>query len=328
MANDRDYAQRSRLDDFVLATGNACVDLARQVAKRLKVDLARATVGAFSDGETRVEFADNLRGRQVYLLQSVCAPANDRLMELLLMADAARRSSAAEVVAVTPYLGYSRQDRRPRSARTPISARLVADLIAGAGVARLLTIDLHSEQIQGFYKIPVDNIYAMPVLLGDLAKRAADDCEWRVVSPDVGGVARARAMAQDLGAELAIIDKRRPGPNQAQVMHIIGNVDGCDCVLVDDLVDTAKTLCLAAAALKREGARRVLAYCTHAVLSGDAAARVADSELDELTVADSVPLVGAARDCDKIRVLTVADLLAAAILRVHQKETLNALFGH
>lgn len=318
-------AGRVPLDDLVLVSGTSHTRFAARIARELKVELAKARVSKFSDGETRIDLLENVRGREVYVIQSLCAPANDNLMELVLLADSIRRSSARGITAVVPYLGYSRQDRRVRSTRVPISARVVADIIGAAGFKRVLTMDLHAEQIQGFYSIPVDNVYATPVMLGDLARRGRGGGTV-TVSPDVGGVARARAFARLCDADLAIIDKRRPAENVAEVMNIIGDVRGKVCVLVDDIVDTANTLCKAGAALKEAGARAVVAYCTHPVLSGDAVARVADSVLDDLVVSDTIPLSQTARDCGKIRQLSVADLIAEAVARVHTQESVSSLF--
>ena len=314
------------LEDMALLAGRSNPDLARLIAERLKINLADARVRQFSDGETAVELAANVRGKRVFILQSVSAPANDHLMELLLMADAARRSSAAEIVAVCPYLGYSRQDRRPRSTRVPISARVVADMLTGAGVSRVLTMDLHSEQIQGFYSVPVDNVYASPVLVGDILNAGTDGGDPLIVAPDVGGVVRARAFASAVGCDLAILDKRRPRANEAKVMNVIGDVSEKNCFIVDDMVDTANTLREAATALKRAGARRVSAHCTHGVLSGGAPERVADSEIDELVLADTIPLSESAAACEKIRALTVSPILAEAISRVYREESLSSLF--
>ena len=314
------------LEDMVLLAGSANPALARLIAGRLKINLGDARLRRFSDGEIAVELLSNVRGKRVFILQSVSAPANDHLMELLLMADSARRSSAADIVAVCPYLGYSRQDRRPRSTRVPISARVVADVIAGAGVARLLTMDLHSEQIQGFYQIPVDNVYAAPVLVGDIMRAAEEEGPALIVAPDVGGVVRARAFASAVGGDLAILDKRRPRANEAKVMNIIGDVAGKNCFIVDDIVDTANTLCEAAAALKRAGARKVSAHCTHGVLSGGAPQRIADSEIDELALADTIALSESAAKCGKIRSLTVSHILAEAVARVYNQESLSSLF--
>ncbi len=304
--------------------GNANSRLAEDVVGHLHIPLGRARVGRFSDGEVMVEILENVRGRDVFVLQSICSPPNDNLMELLVMVDALKRASAGRVTAAIPYMGYARQDRRPSSARVPISAKLVANLMASVGLDRLLTMDLHSEQIQGFFDIPVDNIYAGPILLGDVWKHGFSNLV--VVSPDVGGVMRARGLAKRLESELAIIDKRRPRPNVATVMHIIGEVEGRTCVIVDDLVDTANTLCEAASALKKNGAERVLAYCTHPVLSGKAVERIADSVLDEIVVTDTIPLREDAKNCRKIRVLTVASLLAETVRRISNEDSVSSLF--
>jgi len=306
-------------------TGNANPALAQEIARHLMQPVGRAFVGRFSDGETQVELMENVRGRDVFLVQSTSPPANDHLMELLVMADACRRASAGRITAVIPYFGYARQDRRPRATRVPITAKLVANMIKGAGVDRVLTIDLHADQIQGFFDIPVDNVYASPVLLGDAWKQKYD--KMIVVSPDVGGVVRARALARRLDdADLAIIDKRRPRPNESQVMNIIGDVDGKVCILIDDLVDTAGTLCLAAQALKNHGAVKVLAYITHPVLSGKAIERISNSALDELVVTDTIPLRGDARHCDRIRVLSVAGLLAETMRRIRDEESVSSMY--
>jgi len=306
-------------------SGNANPALAQEIARHLMQPLGRAFVGKFSDGETQVELMENVRGRDVFLVQPTSPPANDHLMELLVMADACRRASAGRITAVIPYFGYARQDRRPRATRVPITAKLVANMIKGAGVDRVLTVDLHADQIQGFFDIPVDNVYASPVLLGDAWKQKYE--RMIVVSPDVGGVVRARALARRLDdADLAIIDKRRPRPNESEVMNIIGDVKGKVCVLVDDLVDTAGTLCLAARALKDHGAEKVLAYITHAVLSGKAIERIGASALDELVVTDTIPLRPAAEACDRIRVLTVAGLLAETMRRIRDEESVSSLY--
>ena len=296
------------VDNMVVLAGNANPALAERVVHHLGIPLGKVHVGRFSDGETLVEIMENVRGRDVFILQPTCAPSNDNLMELLVMMDAVKRASARRVTAVMPYYGYARQDRRPRTARVAITAKVVADMITVAGANRVLTMDLHADQIQGFFDIPTDNIYAAPVLLGDIWRNKYQDL--LVVSPDVGGVVRARAMAKHLEAGLAIIDKRRPRPNEAKVMNIIGEVDGHTCVLMDDLVDTANTLCEAAAALKDHGAIKVVAYCTHAVLSGPAVERIERSQLDELVVTDTIPLRPEAKACGRIRQLTVAELLA------------------
>jgi ribose-phosphate pyrophosphokinase len=304
--------------------GNANPKLAADVVSHLHISLGRAKVGRFSDGEVMVEILENVRGKDVFVLQSICQPTNDNLMELLVMVDALKRASAARVTAAIPYMGYARQDRRPSSARVPISAKVVANMMTSAGVDRVLTMDLHSEQIQGFFDIPVDNIYSGPILLGDVWKHGHQNLV--VVSPDVGGVVRARALAKRLEADLAIIDKRRPRPNVATVMNIIGEVDGRTCVIVDDLVDTANTLCEAAAALKRHGALKVYAYCTHPVLSGPAIERIAASAIDELVVTDTIPLREDAQQCPKIRVLTVASLLAETMRRINAEDSVSSLF--
>jgi ribose-phosphate pyrophosphokinase len=313
-------------ENMLLLGGRSCPQLVEQMTGILKIEPGRVNLQHFSDGENYVELEENVRGKSVFIVQSLSTPTNDHLMELMLMADAVRRSSAAEVVAVTPYLGYARQDRRPRSIRTPISARVVADMLTGVGVNCLLTIDLHAEQIQGFYQVPVDNIYGMPVLMGDMSRELGEGPAM-VVAPDIGGVVRARAFANNLGIDLAIIDKRRPRANIAKVMNIIGDVGGKNCFIVDDIVDTANTLCQAAAALKDAGARRVCAYCTHPVLSGGAPARIAESALDELVVTDTITLSPTASSCDKIRYLSVAHLLAEAVARMHRKISLSSLFS-
>jgi ribose-phosphate pyrophosphokinase len=306
-------------------TGNANPALAQEIARHLMIPLGRAYVGRFSDGEVTVELMENVRGRDVFIVQPTCPPTNDALMELLVMADALRRASAGRITAVVPYFGYARQDRRPRATRVAITAKLVANMIAQAGISRVLTIDLHADQIQGFFDIPVDNVYASPVLLGDAWKQKYDDMI--VVSPDVGGVVRARALAKRLDdADLAIIDKRRPRPNESKVMNIIGDVEGKSCVLVDDMVDTAGTLCQAAQALKDEGAKRVVAYITHPVLSGPAVERIGKSTLDELVVTDTIPLRDEARACGKIRQLSVAGLLAETMRRIRDEESVSSLY--
>ena len=306
-------------------TGNANPMLAQDIARHLMQPLGRALVGRFSDGEIQVEIMENVRGKDVYLVQSTCPPANEHLMELLVMADACRRASAGRITAVIPYLGYARQDRRQRATRVPITAKLVADMIGRAGVHRVLTVDLHADQIQGFFDVPVDNVYASPVLLGEVWKQKYENMI--VVSPDVGGVVRARALARRLdNADLAIIDKRRARANESQVMNIIGDVRGKSCVMVDDLVDTAGTLCLAAQALKDEGATRVTAYITHPVLSGSAVERIATSALDELVVTDTIPLREDAKACSRIRVMTVAGLLAETMRRIRDEESVSSLY--
>ena len=312
------------VDNMTVFSGNANPALAEAVTRRLGIPLGKALVSRFSDGETLVEIMDNVRGRDVFIMQSTCAPSADNLMELLVMIDAVRRSSAHRITAVIPYYGYARQDRRPRTARVAITAKLVASMIATAGANRVLTMDLHADQIQGFFDIPTDNIYASPVLLGDIWKHEYKDL--LVVSPDVGGVVRARAMAKQLETELAIIDKRRPRPNEAKIMHIIGDVDNHTCVLMDDMVDTGNTLCEAAAALKQEGAKRVLAYCTHAVLSGKAVEVVSKSVLDELVVTDTIPLSEKAQACERIRQLSIAELLAESMRRIAEEDSVSSLF--
>ncbi len=310
---------------MMVFTGNANPELARKVVERLHIPLGDATIDRFSDGEIMVEINENVRGGDVFVLQSTCAPTNDNLMELLFMVDALRRSSAGRITAVVPYFGYSRQDRRVRSARVPISARVAADMLTHVGVDRVLTVDLHAEQIQGFFDVPVDNVYGSPVLLDDIERQRYENL--MVVSPDIGGVVRARAVAKLLDdADLAIIDKRRPAANTAQVMHIIGEVSGRTCILVDDMVDTAGTLCKAAAALKEHGAAKVVAYCTHPVLSGRAVENINESQLDELIVTDTIPLSEAASQCNRIRSLTIANLLAEAMRRVSNAESISAMF--
>src|SRR5450631_2812947 len=313
------------LSSISVFAGNANPLLAQEITRHLHVPMGRAHVGRFSDGEVNAELMENVRGRDVFIVQPTCPPANDNLMELLMMTDALRRASAKRITAVVPYFGYARQDRRPRATRVAIAAKLVANMIARAGVDRLLTVDLHADQIQGFFDIPVDNVYASPVLLGDAWKQK--DEKMIVVSPDVGGVVRARALAKRLDdAELAIIDKRRPRPNESKVMNIIGEVEGRTCVLIDDMVDTAGTLCLAARALKDAGAIKVGAYITHAVLSGSAVQRIAESALDELVVTDTIALSDAARGCSRIRQLSVAELLAETIRRICDEESVSSLY--
>jgi len=309
---------------MMVFTGNANPRLAGEVVKHLNLRLGRAVVGRFSDGEIMVEILENVRGKDVFVLQSTCTPTNDTLMEVLVMVDALKRSSAGRITAAIPYLGYARQDRRPRSARVAITAKVVANMLTSAGVDRLLTMDLHADQIQGFFDIPVDNVYAAPILLGDVWKQHYENLI--VVSPDVGGVVRARALAKRLEVDLAIIDKRRPKPNVAKVMHIIGDVRGRTCVLMDDLVDTANTLCEAAAALKEHGAEKVVAYCTHPVLSGPAVERIMNSQLDQLTVTDTIPLHDEAKNCSRIRQLSVAELLAETMRRISNEDSVSSLF--
>jgi ribose-phosphate pyrophosphokinase len=311
-------------DSLMVFTGNANPKLAQDVVRHLNIHLGRATVGRFSDGEIMVEILENVRGKDVFILQSTCAPTNDTLMELLVLVDALKRASAGRVTAAIPYFGYARQDRRPRSARVPITAKVVANMLTTVGVDRLLTMDLHADQIQGFFDIPVDNIYSMPILLGDLWKSNYQNLV--VVSPDVGGVVRARQMAKRLECDLAIIDKRRPKPNVAKVMNIIGEVKGRNCVIMDDMVDTANTLCEAARALKEQGASSVMAYCTHAVLSGNAVERIQSSALDKLVVTDTIPLRKDAKACDRIFQLSVASLLAETVLRISNEDSVSSLF--
>mgnify|MGYP000996465106 FL=1 len=309
---------------LMVFTGNANPKLAADVVRRLGMSLGSATVGRFSDGEVNVELLENVRGKDVFVLQPTCVPTNDNIMELLIMVDALKRASAGRITAAIPYFGYARQDRRPRSARVPITAKLVANMLQAAGVQRVLTVDLHADQIQGFFDIPVDNIYAAPVLLDHLEKQKYEDL--MVVSPDVGGVVRARAFAKRLECDLAIIDKRRPKANVSEVMNIIGEVEGRTCVIMDDIVDTAGTLCKAAQALKENGAKRVMAYCTHAVLSGPAISRINESDLDELVVTDTIPLSDEARACSRIRSVSIAALLADTMLRISNEESVSSLF--
>jgi ribose-phosphate pyrophosphokinase len=312
-------------DHLMIFAGNANPQLAAAVAKRLNLRVGNASVGRFTDGEVMIELLENVRGRDCFMLQSTCTPTNDNLMEVLIMIDALKRASAARVTAAIPYFGYARQDRRPRSARVAISSKVVANMLEAVGVDRVLTMDLHADQIQGFFNVPVDNIYAAPILLGDLWKHGYENL--LVVSPDVGGVVRARALAKRLESDLAIIDKRRPKANVAEVMNIIGDVKGRTCVIMDDMVDTAGTLAKAAQALKSEGAVKVLAYCTHPVLSGGAVERIANSALDEVVVTDSIPLREDAKKCSKIRVLSVVDLLAETILRISNEDSVSSLFS-
>jgi len=309
--------------DMKLFAGNATPELAQKVAKRLYIELGDAVVGRFSDGEISVQINENVRGSDVFIVQSTCNPTNDNLMELIVMVDALRRASAGRITAVIPYFGYSRQDRRVRSARVPITAKVVADFLSSVGVDRVLTVDLHAEQIQGFFDVPVDNVFGSPVLLEDMKERDFDDVV--VVSPDIGGVVRARAIAKLLNdTDLAIIDKRRPQANVSQVMHIIGDVEG----RVDDMIDTGGTLCKAAAALKEHGAKRVFAYATHPVLSGDAAENIRNSVIDEVIVTDSITLTDELKAIDKIKVLTLADMLAETIRRISNEESISAMFEH
>jgi ribose-phosphate pyrophosphokinase len=311
--------------DFMIFTGNANPVLAADIAQHLGTQLGAANVGRFSDGEVTVEITQNVRARDVFVVQSTCAPTNENLMELIIMVDALKRASAARISAVIPYFGYARQDRRPRSTRVPISAKVVANLLETVGVERLLTMDLHADQIQGFFDIPVDNIYASPVLLSDLKGKSYNDLV--VVSPDVGGVVRARALAKQLGCDLAIIDKRRPAANVSEVMHVIGEIEGRNCVIMDDMIDTAGTLVKAAEVLKDRGARQVFAYCTHPILSGPAIERIAGSQLDEVVITNTIPLNDAARANPKIRQLSVAFLFAESIRRISDGESVTSLFA-
>jgi ribose-phosphate pyrophosphokinase len=304
--------------------GNANPSLAQAVCRHLNLSLGRCVVDKFSDGEIMVELMENVRGRDVFVLQSTCAPTNDNLMEIMVMVDALKRASAARITAAIPYFGYARQDRRPRSARVAITAKVVADMLSTVGVDRVMVMDLHADQIQGFFNIPVDNIYATPILLGDLWKQ--DYQNLIVVSPDVGGVVRARAIAKRLDSDLAIIDKRRPKANVAEVMNIIGDVEGRTCVIMDDIVDTANTLCKAASALKECGAMKVVAYCTHPVLSGEAVQRIATSDLDEMIVTDTIPLSPEAKRCPRVRLLSCAQLLAETMTRISNEESVSSLF--
>ncbi len=313
------------MSSMMIFSGNASSELAQAIASHLNIKIGRATVGTFSDGETMVEILENVRGKDVFIVQSTCAPANDNLMELLAMADALRRSSAGRITAVVPYFGYARQDRRVRSARVPITAKIVADMMTTVGICRVLTVDLHADQIQGFFYMPVDNVYSTPVLLDDIKTQKMDNI--MVVSPDVGGVVRARAMAKVLNdAALCIIDKRRSGPNKSEVMHLIGNPAGQNCIIIDDIVDTAGTLCSAAKALKDAGAASVRAYITHPVLSGPAVENITRSMLDEVIVTDTIKCSTAAQNCQKIRVVSLDEMLAQAIKRVNVEESVSSMF--
>ncbi len=315
------------MPDMKLFAGNATPELAQKVAKRLYIELGDAVVGRFSDGEISVQINENVRGSDVFIVQSTCNPTNDNLMELIVMVDALRRASAGRITAVIPYFGYARQDRRVRSARVPITAKVVADFLSSVGVDRVLTVDLHAEQIQGFFDVPVDNVFGSPVLLEDMKNRDFDDVV--VVSPDIGGVVRARAIAKLLNdTDLAIIDKRRPQANVSQVMHIIGDVEGRDCIIVDDMIDTGGTLCKAAEALKEHGAKRVFAYATHPILSGTAAENLRNSVIDEVIVTDSIPLSDELKALDIVKVLTLADMLAETIRRISNEESISAMFEH
>lgn len=314
------------MSKMMIFTGNANPELALKISSNLNVPIGKATVSTFSDGETMIEILENVRGKDVFLIQSTCAPANDHLMELLTMADALRRSSASRITAVIPYFGYARQDRRVRSARVPITAKVVADMMASVGICRILTVDLHADQIQGFFYMPVDNVYSTSILLHDIQQKKLDHL--MVISPDVGGVVRARAMAKQLNdAELTIIDKRRSGPNKSEVMHIIGEPKGRNCIIIDDIVDTAGTLSTAADELKKNGAISVRAYVTHPVLSGPALENIMRSSLDEIVVTDTIPLSEEASKCPKIRVVSLAEMLAQAIKRVNIEESVSSMFS-
>ncbi len=313
------------MSNLMLFRGNATPELADKISDYLDVPMGKAKVSRFSDGESNIEILENVRGKDVFILQSTCAPTNDNLMELVIMADALRRASTRRITAVVPYFGYARQDRRVRSARVPISAKVIADMMAGVGIDRVLTVDLHADQIQGFFDIPVDNVYATPVMLDHIHQTNYENPV--IISPDVGGVVRARAVAKRLDdAELAIIDKRRPQANQAEIMNIIGDVQDRDCIIVDDMVDTAGTLCLAAKALKSEGARTVTAYCTHPVLSGKAIENIENSKLDKLVVSNTIPLNGAAEKCSRIEILDLSPLLGESIRRVNEEESISSMF--
>ncbi|MTI15530.1 ribose-phosphate pyrophosphokinase [Sansalvadorimonas verongulae] len=312
------------MSKMMVFAGNSNPELVQKVVDHLHIPLGKASVGRFSDGEIAVEIQENVRGKDVFIIQSTCAPTNDNLMELLVMADAMRRSSAQRVTAVVPYFGYARQDRRPRSSRVPISAKVVADMIASVGVDRVLTVDLHADQIQGFFDIPVDNIYGSPVLLDDIERQGFENT--MIVSPDHGGVVRARAFAKHLNTDLAIIDKRRPEANRAEIMNIIGDVEGRTCILVDDMVDTAGTLCMAAKALKAKGAIKVVAYASHPVLSGRALENLANAELDELVITNTIPLSPAAQAVDQIRALDMSPLIAESVRRISNAESISAMF--
>ena len=316
---------QSNHSEFVVFTGNANRGMAEEIAKHLGASLGAADVGRFSDGEVTVEIKQNVRTRDVFVVQPTCAPTNDNLMELLVMVDALKRASAQSICALVPYFGYARQDRRVRSTRVPITAKVVANMLQAAGVNRVLTMDLHADQIQGFFDIPVDNIYASPVLLGDLKQKQYDDLI--VVSPDVGGVVRARALAKQLGCDLAIIDKRRPKANVSEVMHVIGDIDGRNCVIMDDMIDTAGTLVKAAEVLKQRGAKKVYAYCTHPIFSGPAIQRISEGDaLDEVVVTNTIPLSPAAQACGKIRQLSVAPLFAETMQRISSGDSVSSLF--
>lgn len=313
------------MSTMMIFSGNGTPTLAKDIASWLQIPMGKANVGTFSDGETLVEISENVRGKDIFIVQSTCAPANNNLMELLTMADALRRSSAGRITAVVPYFGYARQDRRVRSARVPITAKVVADMMSAVGITRMLTVDLHADQIQGFFYMPVDNVYSTPILLEAVKRQQLSDI--MVISPDVGGVVRARAMAKRLNdAELSIIDKRRSGPNKSEVMHIIGEPAGRNCIIVDDIVDTAGTLCSAALQLKKNGAASVRAYITHPVFSGAAIENINHSSLDEIVVTDTIPLSEKAKACSKIKVVSLAEMLAQAIRRVNVEESVSSMF--
>jgi len=314
------------MSSMMIFTGNANPELALKISSYLQLPMGKATVSTFSDGETMVEILENVRGKDVFVIQSTCAPTNNNLMELLAMSDALRRSSAGRITAVVPYFGYARQDRRVRSARVPITAKIVADMMASVGICRVLTVDLHADQIQGFFYMPVDNVYSTPILFDDIKQKNLNNL--MVISPDVGGVVRARAMAKLLNdAELSIIDKRRSGPNKSEVMHIIGEPSGRDCIIIDDIVDTSGTLCSAAKELKKSGAKSVRAYVTHPVLSGPAIKNIQESCLDEIVITDTIPLSEAGRQCSKIRVVSLARMLAQAIKRVNFEQSVSSMFA-
>ncbi|EGZ44425.1 phosphoribosyl pyrophosphate synthetase [Neisseria wadsworthii 9715] len=320
-----DDDEMAAYDSLMVFTGNANPELAKNVVKHLGISLGNASVGRFSDGEVAIELLENVRGRDVFIVQPTCAPTNDNLMEVLTMADALKRASAGRITAAIPYFGYARQDRRPRSVRVPISAKLVANMLYSAGIDRVLTVDLHADQIQGFFDIPVDNIYATPILINDIQQQRIENLT--VVSPDIGGVVRARAVAKMLNVDLAIIDKRRPKANVAEVMNIIGDIQGRTCLIVDDMIDTANTLCKAASALKDRGAERVLAYATHPVFSGEAISRIASSDIDQVVVTDTIPLSEEGKKCSKIRQVTIAGLLAETVRRISNEESVSYLFN-
>lgn len=324
-SNLNNGADMANCDNLMVFTGNANPRLAENVVRHLGISLGNISVGKFSDGEVAVELLENVRGRDVFILQSTCAPTNDNLMEILTMADALKRASASRITAAIPYFGYARQDRRPRSARVPITAKLVANMLRSAGIDRVLTVDLHADQIQGFFDIPVDNIYATPILTYDILQQRIENLT--VVSPDIGGVVRARAVAKVLDADLAIIDKRRPKANVAEVMNVIGDIDGRTCLIVDDMIDTANTLCKAATALKERGADRVLAYATHPVFSGGAEDRIANSDIDQVVITDTIALSEKAQNCKNIRQVSISGLLAETMRRISNEESVSYLFN-